>query len=101
MYQGTAYRHDIFITEQNSNAIAGYGGHPAGSSSQTFRWKIIKGELYQNKVSLTVQYETGAQGTTMNMQGNISQDGSKIENGTWSDDFGGQRRAGTWEAVKQ
>lgn len=100
MHQGIAYKHDIFITEQNSNAIAGYGGSPAGPS-YIFTWKIIKGELYQNKVSLIVQYETGAQGTTMNMEGNISQDGSKIENGTWSDDFGGRRRAGTWKAVKQ
>ena len=99
MYKGKTYQHDMFFTLQENQTITGNGGYPAGKQ-YSYAWKIESGLVTQNRIMLTVRYTAGITGTTMHMEGNISQDGTRIEDGKWDDNYGGQTRVGTWTAIK-
>ena len=99
MYNGQSYIHDMNVTGQDTQSITGDGGHPAGQT-HSFAWQIASGVVTQNKIMLTIKYTAGAAGTTMHMTGDISQNGLRIENGKWDDNFNGATREGTWRAIK-
>lgn len=101
MFDGKSYPHDMYITRLDNGTIAGKGGYPAGGQPYNVEWVITGGSVDENRIVLTVEYTVGARGTIMHMAGDIAQNGSAIENGTWDDNAGGKTRMGTWRALKQ
>lgn len=87
----TPYVHDAILT-QTGASVDGTGGYPAGGP-HTYTWDITAGSVSGDTINLTVDYLTGAPGTTMTMVGTIASDGTVA--GTWADNFGGTR-TGTW-----
>ena len=101
MFDGKSYPHDMYITILDNGTIAGKGGYPAGVQPYDVKWVITDSSVNENRIMLTVAYTDGEQGTIMHMTGDIAQNGSVIENGTWDDNYGGKTRNGKWTAVKQ
>jgi hypothetical protein len=91
----TTYRHVATLT-QNGQTVGGTGGFPYTGPPYTYTWQITAGSVVGDTLKLTVQYDTGAPGTTMQMTGTIGSDGT-IGSGTWTDNFGGTR-TGTFTA---
>lgn len=88
----TAYIHEAALT-QTGTSIDGTGKYPAGGP-YTYTWDITSGSISGDTINLTVNYLTGAVGTTMTMTGTVAPNGAV--SGTWSDNFGGGTRTGTW-----
>ncbi len=96
-YQGTEYRHDILIVDQKEDgSINGRGGYPAGGTTYSFAWVITSGLVTKNNVDFVADYTIGAPGTTMHVAGEIDQSGSIV--GTWTDNYFGINRRGTFRA---
>jgi hypothetical protein len=92
-YLGAHYPHDMRLTSTDGGALGGSGGHPAGGP-HTFGWEILGGTRQGDNIEFTARYTSGAPGTTMDVRGNIAADGSM--SGTWTDNYLGQARQGTW-----
>lgn len=88
----TPYVHDANLSQLGS-AVSGDGGFPSSGPPHTFHWVITSGTMLGNTINLTMDYDVGAVGTTMNMTGKVLSDGTM--SGTWTDNFGGSRN-GTW-----
>lgn len=93
----TSYVHDASFTQTGSSVAAGSGGYPAGGP-YTYHWNVTSGTVSANAISLTIAYDLGAVGTTMNMTGVIASNGTM--SGTWNDNFGGPTREGTWSTTE-
>lgn len=91
----TPYIHHAELA-QTGSTVTGDGGYPA-TGGDTYHWNVTTGSQTGNSLNLTVDYDLGAIGTTMNMTGTIAPDGTVT--GTWSDNFGGSR-TGTWSITK-
>jgi hypothetical protein len=93
---GGSYVHDATISGQDNsgNFVVG-GGYPAGGA-YTFAWNGT-GNVTGNSVTTSVDYSVGAVGTHMDMTGTIASDGSM--SGTWTDNYGGGTRNGTWSTA--
>ncbi len=92
----TVYTHDATIS--NENAAGNYnisGGYPAGGPYQ-FAWAGT-GHLSGNTVTNSIDYSAGAPGTHMDMTGTVAPDGTM--SGTWSDNYNGGNRTGTWSTA--
>lgn len=93
----TDYVHDADLT-QTGSSIDGLGGHPA-NSLHVYEWDVTAGTVSGNNINLTVDYLSGpgiTPDTVMTMTGTIGLDGSI--SGTWTDNYGGGTRNGTWHA---
>jgi len=90
-YLGNPYIHNLTLN-QSSSTIGGSG------SSAPYTWVIDAGTISGQTVTLTAHYTATADAVTpltvMNMTGTIAPDGTM--SGTWSDNYQGGSRNGTW-----
>lgn len=93
-YLGGHYVHDAVISNQSGGGYDVAGGYPAGGA-HVFAWGGT-GAVSGNNVSNDVVYtaDATAVGTLMEMNGSIAPDGTM--SGTWSDNYLGGNRTGTW-----
>ena len=89
----TPFTHHVTLT-QNGQTVGGSGGYPLEGGVDTFHWNITSGSLIGSALSLTAAYDFGAPGTTMTISGTVNADGSIT--GSWSDNYGGGTRTGTF-----
>jgi hypothetical protein len=97
---GGTYNHDLSLTVNNGQ-VTGAGSYPAGSAIHQYEWVVDSGTVTGNTITLTAHYTLGADAVTpltvMHMTGTINPDGSM--SGTWTDDYQGGSRAGTWSTT--
>ncbi len=95
-YLGTDYTHDMNLTQDNAGNLTGNGGSPAGSN--TYTWTITSGSVSSNTIDFYANYTATADAVTpqtvMHVTGTIANDGTM--SGTWSDNYQGSDRTGTW-----
>lgn len=94
---GANYDHSVSLTQDASGAItSGDGYFPAGSSTPSHTWDVTAGSVSGDDIEFTVEYLTGAVGTTMTVTGTVSAGG--VMSGTWTDNYAGSR-TGTWQTI--
>lgn len=94
------YAHDMDLTQDGLNNLTGNGGYPA-NGAHIYTWVITSGLVSGNSLSLSADYTATPDAvipqTTMQMNGTIAGDGSM--SGTWSDNYQGGARSGTWSTT--
>lgn len=95
-YLGTDYAHDMSLTQDDLGNLTGNGGSPAGSNVYT--WMITSGSVDGNTIDFFANYTATADAVTpqtvLHVTGTIANDGTL--SGTWSDNYQGSDRSGTW-----
>ncbi len=95
-YLGSYYQHDMTLAQDGLGQLTGNGGSPAGANS--YLWTIMSGDVVGNTIELTANYTATPDAvtpqTTMDIEGVIAPDGTM--SGTWSDNYSGNERSGTW-----
>ncbi len=95
-YLGTDYAHDVILVQDGLGNLTGNGGSPAGSPVYT--WVITSGSVSGDTVDFFANYTATADAVTpltvMHVMGTVALNGSI--SGTWSDNYNGGARAGTW-----
>jgi len=95
-YLGTDYPHDMSLTQDGVGNLTGNGGSPAGANVYT--WVVTAGSISGNTIDFLADYTATPDAvtpqTTMHVIGTIAPDGSM--SGTWSDNYQGGARSGTW-----
>lgn len=98
-YLGSDYTHDVTLAQSATGTITGNGGSPVGANVYT--WMINTGSVSGNVIDFTAQYTATADAvvplTTMHVIGTIASTGAM--SGTWSDNYQGGVRAGTWKTT--
>lgn len=98
-YLGSDYGHDMTLVQSNAGALTGNGGSPAGAN--TYTWVVTSGSVSGNAVDITANYTATADAVTpqtvMHMVGTVAIDGTMT--GTWSDNYQGGTRTGTWKTT--
>ncbi|HSE56935.1 MAG TPA: hypothetical protein VLB02_02525 [Candidatus Paceibacterota bacterium] len=98
-YLGADYGHDMALTQDSAGALTGSGGHPIGAN--TYTWVITSGTVSADAIDFSANYTASADAvtplTTMHVMGTIALDGTM--SGTWSDNYQGGTRSGTWETT--
>jgi hypothetical protein len=98
-YLGTDYMHDVSLIQSPLGVLTGGGGSPAGANVYT--WQITSGTVVGNTIDFMANYTATADAvtplTTMHMTGIIAAGG--MMSGTWSDNYQGGERTGTWSAT--
>jgi len=96
-YEGSDYTHDMTLVEASDGSLTGSGGYPSGGPL-TYEWALTSGDVAGDAIAFTADYTVGADAvtplTTLMVEGVIAQDGSM--SGTWSDNYQGGVREGTW-----
>ena len=99
-YLGTDYLHDMSLAQDSSGNLTGSGGNPAGGP-HVYEWTIDSGSVSGDSIDFTVHYTMGSDATspltTMHVLGTIASNGTM--SGTWTDNYQGGSRAGTWETT--
>ncbi len=95
-YLGSEYDHDMTLVQDELGNLSGQGGSPAGDN--TYLWTINSGTVVGDIIEFTADYTATPDAvtpqTTMSIEGVIASDGTM--SGTWSDNYAGDNRAGTW-----
>ncbi len=95
-YLGTDYPHDWNLTQDMSGNLTGSGGSPAGAN--TYTWTITSGSVSGDTIDFMANYTATPDAvtpqTTMHVTGTIAPGGTM--SGTWSDNYQGSERTGTW-----
>jgi len=98
-YLGGNYSHDMHLTQDGSDNLTGNGGHPAGANSYT--WVITSGTVSGSTIDFMANYTATPDAVTpqtvLHITGTIASDGTM--SGTWSDNYQGSSREGTWATV--
>jgi hypothetical protein len=98
-YDGTDYSHDVSLTQAGDDSLTGNGGSPAGANVYTYT--LNSGSVVDNTINFTANYTATADAvspqTVLSVEGTIAEDGSM--SGTWSDNYQGGERSGTWESI--
>lgn len=98
-YQGVDYTHDVAITQNATGVLSGSGGSPVGA--HVYTWIINTGSVSDSVIDFSAQYTATADAvtplTTMHVIGTIASTGAM--SGTWSDNYQGGERAGTWKTI--
>lgn len=98
-YLGSDYAHDIALTQDSAGNLTGSGGSPAGA--QVYTWVITSGTVSGATVDFTANYTATADAVTpqtvMHVVGTIATSGTM--SGTWSDNYQGGVRNGTWTST--
>jgi hypothetical protein len=97
-YQSTDYAHIMSVTQDGLGNITGNGSYP----TSPYTWVINSGStVVGNSIDFTANYTASADAvtpqTTMHVVGTIANDGTM--SGTWSDNYQGGTRTGTWRTV--
>ncbi len=91
------YSHDMDLIQDGSDNLTGNGGNPA-NAAHVYNWTVDSGNVSGSAISLSAHYTSTADAvtplTTMLMSGTIASNGTM--SGTWSDNYQGQTRSGTW-----
>jgi hypothetical protein len=99
-YLGSDYLHDMSLTQDDMGNLTGNGGSPAGGP-HTYTWVLTEGTVSEDAIEFYADYTASADAvtplTTMHVVGTIDEDGSLA--GTWSDNYQGSTRLGTWEVA--
>lgn len=99
-YLSTPYTHDMTLTQDMSGNLTGSGGYPAGGA-HTYAWTLTSGTVSGNTINFSANYTASADAvtpqTTLVVVGTVAPDGTM--SGTWSDNYQGGVRAGTWTSV--
>lgn len=95
-YLGTDYAHDMVLAQSATGTLSGHGGSPAGANVYT--WVVTSGSVSGNAVDFYANYTATADAvtplTTMHVMGTVATTG--MMSGTWSDNYQGGARSGTW-----
>jgi hypothetical protein len=98
-YLGTDYPHDMVLTQDAMGNLTGHGGSPAGAN--VYLWTINSGTVSGDTIDFTANYTATPDAvtpqTTIHVMGTIAPGGTMT--GTWSDNYQGQQRAGTWAST--
>jgi hypothetical protein len=98
-YLGNDYAHDMSLTQDSSGNLTGSGGSPAGAN--TYTWVITSGSVSGDTIDFYADYTATADAvtplTTMHVTGTIASGGTM--SGTWSDNYQGSNRSGTWKTT--
>jgi hypothetical protein len=98
-YLGTDYGHDMTLAQSNTGALTGNGGSPVGANVYT--WVVTSGTVSGNNVDFYANYTATADAVTpqtvMHVVGTVALDGTM--SGTWSDNYKGGVREGTWRTT--
>ena len=99
-YLGTDYAHDMTLSQDGGGDLTGSGGHPAGGP-HVYTWVITSGSVDGSAIDFYADYTASADAvtpqTTMHVVGTIAPDGTM--SGTWSDNYQGGFREGTWTST--
>lgn len=99
-YLGSDYAHDMTLSQDSSANLTGSGGSPAGGP-YTYTWVIDSGSVSSSTINFTAHYTAAADAvtptTTMQVMGTLASDGTL--SGTWSDNYQGGSRSGTWRTT--
>lgn len=95
-YLGTDYAHDVTLAQNTLGTLSGNGGSPSGANVYT--WVVTSGSVSGNTIDLYADYTATADAVTpqtvMHVVGAVDSDGTL--SGTWSDNYQGGSRSGTW-----
>lgn len=98
-YLGTDYAHDMTLVQDGAGLLTGSGGSPSGSNVYT--WVITSGSVSADTIDFFANYTATADAVTpqtvMHVTGTIAPNGSL--SGTWSDNYQGGERSGTWSST--
>ena len=85
------------LVQDGLGNLTGNGGSPAGGP-YAYTWALTSGSVAGDSIDFLANYTTGADAvtplTTMHVMGTVAPDGSM--SGTWSDNYQGGNRTGTW-----
>jgi Ca2+-binding RTX toxin-like protein len=92
------YNHDLTLSQDGSGNLTGSGGNPVGA--HVYNWVLTSGTVDANAIAFTANYTSTADAvtpqTTMVVNGTIA---SGSMSGTWTDNYQGGARSGTWSTV--
>jgi len=95
-YEGTDYAHDVTLIQDENFDLTGTGGSPSGAN--TYEWEITSGGVSNDGIDFDAKYTATEDAvtplTTMEINGAIAEDGTI--SGTWSDNYQGTEREGTF-----
>ncbi len=95
-YLGTDYEHGMTLTQDSAGNITGFGGSPA--VGPVYTWVIATGTINANVIDITANYTATADAVTpqtvLHIVGTVATSGAM--SGTWSDNYQGGDRSGTW-----
>lgn len=98
-YLGTDYAHDMALTQDNLGQLDGSGGSPAGA--QVYMWDVTSGTVSGDSIEFYANYTATPDAvvpqTVLHVLGTVAPDGTM--SGTWSDNYQGGDRSGTWEST--
>ena len=98
---GTDYIHDLTLVQATDGSLTGNGGNPA-NSTHTYHWVLTSGSvLADDSINFTADYTMPGDATTplttMVVTGMIGANGTL--SGTWSDNYQGTVRSGSFRTV--
>jgi len=98
-YLGTSYAHDMVLTQDGLGNLTGQGGSPVGANVYT--WNLTLGSVSGDNIDFLANYTATADAvtpqTTMHVIGTVALNGTM--SGTWSDNYQGGVRTGTWSTT--
>lgn len=98
-FEGTDYAHDMTLTQDINGNLDGSGGSPAGG--HVYTWDVTSGTTTADTIEFYANYTATPDAVTpqtvLHVVGTIAFDGTM--SGTWSDNYNGGARAGTWETT--
>lgn len=99
-YLGTDYAHDMTLAQDGLGNISGSGGNPAGGP-HVYTWILTSGIVSGDAIDFYANYTATADAVTpqtvMHVMGTIASNGTM--SGTWSDNYQGGERGGTWKTT--
>ena len=98
-YLGNDYAHDMTLTQATNGTLTGNGGNPVAANVYT--WVLTSGTVSDAAIDFTADYTATPDAvtpqTTMHVMGTIASDGTM--SGTWTDNYQGGLRAGSWTST--
>ncbi len=93
--EGIDYAHDMSLTQDGAGNLTGTGGYPAGGP-HTYTWVLDSGTVSSSTIDFWAHYtaDATASGTLMHVMGTVATSGAMM--GTWTDNYLGGSRSGTW-----
>ncbi len=96
-YLGPTYAHDLTLVQDGLGGLTGGGGHPA-AGPHAYTWVLTSGSVSSSTIDFLANYTASADAvtpqTTMHVMGTIAPGGTM--SGTWTDNYAGGARAGSW-----
>lgn len=98
-YMGSPYVHDMDLVQSTSDLLTGSGGNPVGA--HVYNWVLTSGSVVGNAIDFYANYTSTPDAVTpltvMHVMGTIANNGTM--SGTWTDNYQGGARGGTWVTV--